>query len=936
MSRPGKQIFTIFCLPFLLLLFSCAEKSKNILIYKTLCNYHTSPTGITNPVTFGWKLKSQVHNQYQTAYQIIVSDNLKDLKKNIGNIWSSEIVKSDISVGISAENLNLLPGKRYFWKVKVWDKNNKESEWSEPSQFITGLNKPDDWGNAKWISMEEMHDSLILVPGIPTWRTNTENVAVRRPIVPLFRNEFSVNKKIKSAFLFISGLGHYRANINGIPVSDGFLSPGWTHYQKTCLYNTYDITSNIQKGQNSIGVIVGPGFYNINNERYRKLLITYGMPKLIAKIAITYSDGSTEFFNTDEDWKVARSPITYSSIYGGENYDARLEQEGWDLPGFDDSQWQNALLAKHPGGQLIAETNYPLIVKETFAPQEVAQIGKDSLMIDFGQNASGIFEIKVKGNKGDTIKIIPSELINEDKTAFQRFTGSPYYFIYVLKGDGIETWRPKFSYYGFRYLQVYGACTPINNNKQAPELLEIKMLHTSNSAPKAGSFSCSNKLFNNIDTLIRYAIQSNIQSVFTDCPHREKLGWTEQTYLLGKSMQFNFDLYHQFCKLVHDMIDSQKESGLIGSIAPEYIVFSDHIENGEAFTDSPEWGSAIVQVPWLVYNLYGDITLMQKAWDSMLEYMNYLDSKANNHILSYGLGDWYDLGPEPPGFSQLSPIATTATGIYYYDYIVLSKMAKKLYKKAEAKEFLKKAELIREAYNNLLFNEDSAIYGHGSQSSMAIPLSMGIVKDKYREKVLQNLVDSILLNNKILTAGDIGFHYLIDALTKGNQTQLIYDMNNRDDVPGYGYQIRKGATAMTESWEALREKSNNHMMLGHIEEWFYNGLGGIRQDDNSVAFKNIVINPAFVQGLYEVKTSFESPYGLIRSEWIKDKQKTIMLIEIPVNTKARVYIPSGDTTKITVNKQKLSNNPEIEIFDHTKEITVVKIGSGKYNISVSL
>lgn len=616
-------------------------------------------------------------------------------------------------------------------------------------------------------------------------------------------------------------------------------------------------------------------------------------------------------------------------MYGGENYDARLEIPDWNKPGLDDSDWHNVMLAKHPGGELVSETTYPVKVMQTFSPQDIIQTDAESYTIDFGQNASGIVEIKVKGNKGDTLKIVPAELLKEDNSVNQQATGSPYYYAYILKGEGIETWHPMFTYYGMRYAQIYGAKpTDFKTENPNPELLEISLLHTYSSAPQTGSFWCTNPLFNQIDTLIRYGIQSNFQSVLTDCPHREKLGWLEQTYLMGGAIQYSYELYHLYHKVVRDMMDSQRENGLIGSIAPEYVVF------GDEFTDSPEWGSAMIMLPWLVYSWYGDITLMQEAWPAMLRYMNYLDSKAENHILSYGLGDWYDLGPNPPGFSQLSPIAATATSIYYLDYKVLSEMACTLDKTEEALLFINKAEQIKEAYNHLLFQQETGIYSAGSQTSMAIPLSMNLVADQYRELVLQNLIDSIHANDKALTAGDIGFYYLIDALTKGGKSQLIYEMNNRDDVPGYGYQIKKGATALTESWEALPNKSNNHLMLGHLEEWFFTGLGGIRQEENSVAYKNIIIQPALVDGLDQVKISYSSPYGLIKSEWKNLKDRIILRVRIPVNTRAKIFLPAEHIEDVTEGGVPLERSREINILDLEKNNSVVETGSGEYEFVI--
>ena len=907
---------------------ACHSGVKDFYIDTIQCNHKNSPSGVEYPLSFSWKMKAVIRNQYQTAYRLLIADNKELLKKDEGNIYDSGKLFDNQSIGVSPAGLKLQPATRYFWKVKVWGNDDLEADWSETSFFITGLFSRDDWDNAQWISYETMDDSAIFVPGVEPWNRKQKDLAQRRPVVPYFRKDFHASKKIESAFLFISGLGQYKASINGQTIGDDFLSPGWTHYQKTCLYNTYDVTSLVKRGENVLGVMVGNGFYNINKERYSKVLITYGMPKMIGKLKITYSDGSTQIIVSDQSWKASPSPLTFSSIYGGEAYNAQLEQEGWNRPGFDDSKWQDALLAKDPEGKLKAEFAFPVKVQETFNPVETVKLGVDTFIYDFGQNASGIFSLKVKGNKGDTIRLWPGELIFNDKHINQLATGRPHYYEYILKGEGEETFQPQFSYYGFRYIQVDGA-HPVNQKSEinSPQILELKALHTFNSAPETGAFECSNPMFNNIDKLIRYAIQSNFQSVLTDCPHREKLGWLEQTYLMGNSIQFNYDLYNLYHKIVDDMIDSQRDNGLVGAIAPEYVVF------GGDFTDTPEWGSAIVFVPWLVYKWYGDKTILEEAWPAMVKYVHYLDTKANGNILSYGLGDWYDLGPKHPGYVQLSPKASTATALYYYDYFLLTKIGLELGKVHQAEEFANKAEEIRNAYNNLLFDPKNKIYATGSQSAMAIPLSMGIVEDRYRQQVTKNLVDSILADNKAVTAGDIGFHYLIDALTKAGESQLIYDMNNRDDVPGYGYQIKKGATALTESWQALPDVSNNHLMLGHLMEWFYTGLGGIGQQKNTVAYSDIVIKPSFVDGLDWVKTSYECSYGTIKSEWKKTDQGIEMNISVPVNTTASIYLPQADENKISESGISLKDVKGMAKVTGTNR-TIVVTGSGDYQFLI--
>ena len=907
----------------------CYGKICGIEITDLRCNFKDNPAGIGIKPHFSWILHSSERNQFQSAYYVLLSDDSLLLNKNTVNIWDTKKVISEQSINILYDGKALEPGKEYFWKVKAWDKDGDESSWSSSSQFVTGLFERKDWSGARWIGYEEIPDSLILVPGVHPWGNDVKNLALRRAIVPLFRKEFNINGEIKSAYLFISGLGHYKANINGRKVSDDFLSPGWTDYQKTCLYNTYDITGHLIRGENAIGVIVGNGFHNNNNERYRKLLIAYGMPKMIALINITYEDGTSENIVSGTDWKTTPSPVTYSSIYGGEDYDARLEQPVWDMAGFNDQSWQNALSVKDPGGILVPEITSPVRIMESFMPEKTYKSGEDTLLYDFGQNASGIIQVNVKGQEGQKIRLVPGELIDKDKSINQRATGRPFYFEYTLKGDSTEIWQPMFTYYGFRYVQVEGATMAsgsITGNK--PEILELKLLHTFNSTSRAGNFSCSSELFNSINKLILYAIQSNIQSVVTDCPHREKLGWLEQTYLMGGSIHYNFDIYNLYMKLVNDMMDSQTDEGLIPGIAPEFVLF----ENG--FLDSPEWGSAGIILPWLIYKWYGDISAMEKAWPMMLKYIGYLGSKADDHILSHGLGDWYDLGPGRPGVAQLTPKELTATAIYYYDVNLMASMAAILKHTQNEQHLVKLANEIQVAFNKKFFNTVTKIYSTGSQTAMAMPLCVGLVNEDDRNGVFKNLIYIINENGKALTAGDVGFHFLVETLTQGGASELVYEMNNRDDVPGYGYQLKKGATALTESWAALESVSNNHLMLGHVMEWFYKGLCGIKQEGSSVAYKKTVINPSIVGDFTQVKGIYKSPYGIIKSEWKRNSRVLIMNITIPVNVTARIYIPATDPDSIFESRKPLKDVKDIKFEVIENDRLILETGSGNYRFEV--
>jgi len=899
-------------------------------IVKLLCNNTENPSVIQSPVpNFSWQLKSESRNQAQSAYQILVSDNLIEIQNFSGGIWNSGKVDSDQSILVRYAGEELKSARKYYWRVKVWNQDGLESAWSGLSTFQTGLFSTEDWKHAAWIGYEKMPATLKLVPGVHGNGNDQGEKALKRPVIPLFRKKINVQKEIASATLFVSGLGHYEAFINGEKVGKSFLAPGWTQYDKTVLYNTFDVANMLGKGWNCLGAMVGNGFYNINRERYRKFVVAYGMPKMICNLQIKYADGSIENIVSDHTWKTSSSAITYSSIFGGEDYDARLEQNNWSQAGFDDSSWKDVLLARPPKGKLHAEEDYPLKVLESFKVQRISEIEPSVFLYDFGQNVSGIVELKIKGKKGQKVRLVPAELITKDGRSNQKATGDPYYFSYTLKGEDVEVWRPQFTYYGFRYVQVEGA-SPQNKDSQTelPEIIDLKMLHTRNSTPLTGGFECSNELFNRIFSLIDWSIKSNLQSVLTDCPHREKLGWLEVTHLMGNSIHFNYDVYHFYSKIVNDMMQAQTENGMVPDIAPEYVKFSG------GFRDSPEWGSASIILPWMIYKWYGDQDILEKAWPMMMKYVTYLKSKSNNNIVSYGLGDWFDMGPKQPGVSQLTPKSLTSTAIYFYDVKLLSEIALVLGKNRDHQQLVSWAEGIKASFNSKFFDKKSGVIATGSQTSMAMPWSVGLVDPEYQEIVINILEDSIRANGKALTAGDVGFHYLVDALTKGGKSQLLYEMNNRNDVPGYGFQLAKGATSLTESWPALENVSNNHLMLGHLMEWFYSGLGGISQSKNSVAYKEIIIDPEMVDGISYAYANYNSPYGQIKCNWAREDNILKVNVEIPVNTTALININITPKSIIREGEVNIVNEEDIEILSKNIKKMVCKVGSGRYEFTV--
>ncbi|MDP4271648.1 MAG: family 78 glycoside hydrolase catalytic domain, partial [Bacteroidota bacterium] len=714
-------------------------------VTRTTCELITNPVGITTKVPrLGWQLHSSINNDKQTAYQIILSMDNKSIERGVGRIWNSGVVKSDKSQFVEYAGPELKEGQRYLWRVKVWDANKKASAWSEVSSFETA---PPMATAALWISAisrkkarlpegRNFHQPSMKKKEIADLWGPVDSLA-KRSI--LLRHPIAITKKVKSAQVIISGLGQYELTLNGEKIGQSQFAPAWSDYDKTVYYNIYDVKKSLTQGENIIGVMLGNGMYNVTGDRYRKFWVSFGTPKLYFIMRLKYDDGTTEQIVSDKSWKYALSPVTFNCIFGGEDYDANLEQPGWDKAGFDDSAWMKVVHVENPKGELAPQLTAPVKIMQTFGVKEVKKIGTGPVILDMGQNLSGFPTIKVQGKKGQTLRLWVGESI-KDSAVNQKRTGKPYYFQYTLKGNGVEEWTPRFSYYGYQYIQLDGADYLKNApGSDKPVLLDVKSNFVYNSTAETGTFECSNDIYNKTHWLINNAIKSNFQSIFTDCPHREKLGWLEQNHLNGPGLMFNYDQTQMFAKVIRDMQDAQLLDGLVPTTAPEYTDF----ESIRDFKDSPEWGATSAILPWMYYEYYGDASQIEKAYPMMTRYMAYLDSKAKGDTLAFGLGDWYDYGPKPAGYSQNSPIALSATAFYYYYADLVAKSAKMLGFKKEAKQYEKRARAIRRAFNAKFFNPKTKQYGTGSQYSNAMPIFLNIVEPKYRQAVLDNLVADI-------------------------------------------------------------------------------------------------------------------------------------------------------------------------------------------------
>ena len=727
----------------------------------------------------------------------------------------------------------------------------------------------------------------------------------------LLRKDFSLSEIPKQAEIYVSGLGHYELYINGSKIDESVFKPLWSNYNKTVYYNTFDISHGLRKGNNTIGVMLGNGMYNVTGGRYYKFRGSFGPPTLLLCAEFTHNNNSKTKIVSDSSWRWSLSPIIFNCIYGGEDYDARLEQEGWNTPNFNDSHWQPVVIQAPPKGRLITQSAEPVTVAESFPVAKYEMTDSCKYLFDFGQNHSGYPTIKIKGRRGQKIRLYPGEILeNNNQQISQKGSGVPYWFEYTLKGDSVETWTPSFSYYGYRYIEVEGIDYLEGTGNDRPVLLDITSNFIHSSAKTVGIFECSNELFNKIHFIIDKAVRSNMQAIFTDCPHREKLGWLEETHLNGPGLLFNYDLRRFFPKVMRDIADAQLDNGLIPDIAPEYTVFKD------GFRDSPEWGSAGVIVPWMYYEWYGDDSLIKEYYQVMKRYTDYLGTQANGHILMHGLGDWYDYGPKPAGISQNTPPGITATGHYYMCADYMARAAALLGKKEDPNKYSILAKNISTAFNKAFFDSVTCRYGNGSQCSYSIPLFLNIVPEEYKKSVLSNLSATIKENDWKLTTGDVGNRYLYQALAMNGLDEVVYRMHNHTDVPGYGFQLSLGATTLTEQWDPRKGNSWNHFMMGQIEEWFWKSLAGIRPDIENPGFRHFFIEPRPVGDLTWVKSSYETDYGIIKSDWHIENGKFTINVQVPDNTTASLKLPFGDNKIIHLKSGNHTFSVDIFIFKH--------------------
>ena len=866
--------------------------------------HYYSPLGVdTAKPLFSWLLEGEELGQQQTHYRIVLSERADSMATLDGLLWDSGKISSSEQLGIEYDGQSLQSVTRYYWKVAVWNQDG-HFEWSDTQMLFTGYLKGTEW-RAVWIGS-----------------------GGSKPFYA--RREFFAAGPVKHAFALASGLGHFKMYLNGKKVGLSEMDPGWTNYDQSVQYVCLDVSESIRQGNNVIGLSVGNGFYagdagdrhfytiGKGYEPFGSELITLG------EWHIEYEDGSKEIIRTEQGgWKVRESATTLANVYGSENFDARLYPNGWYDDGFDDSEWEDAVVLSPPEGKLVCQNQPPITVQRIYDTIGIEEPLKNVYVFDLGQNMSGMFEIHVSGPAGSKVTIKPGELRNGDGTV-----GTPWdivtYSEFTLAGTGdVEIWKPDFSYYGARWVQIEG-CTRDEAEQSRPFIHDVKGYFVTSAARDAGDVETDDPRITQLARIIMKAIESNLQSVHSDCPTIEKLGWIETASLMGPSIMYVKRVEELWLKITRDMIEAQTEDGLIPDIAPEYARFQ------EGFRDSIAWGSAIIMVPELLLQTYGNRIAIEEAYPAMKAYMNYLQSKeADGGLICHGLGDW-GIAPQTGG----DYIENVETAFYYECYRLMAKFAIMLESDDEADDYAAEAERIKRVYNEKLLRQVpgenrysycklNGEFDPENQVMQAMPLYFGLVPDECRIDIEAALLNAT--SGSQLRSGEIGLRYLFGALAGMNRNDIVFDMMMQPEHPSYIRFVEMGETALPEFWTD-DARSRNHDMMGHILEWMYKEMLGISSLKD--AYKEILIAPFYTEKIRHTRGSHHSARGLIHVDFSHDKDGVKLHVSIPPNTSAKVKLPILSSTG-----RVLENGAPCEyemLRENGQMYGVIKVDSGSY------
>lgn len=908
----NRTIFLSFLLSILIgcsILTRCAGEPINVDSLKV--EMQENPQGIaTEKPRFSWQIKSGFTDVRQVSYQIQVAPTEKDLKQEKNLLWNTGIVPSNESILIPYDGGKLISGRKYYWRVKSTT-NKGESRWSKPNYWSMALLERSDW-QASWIGENELSN-----PG-ETAEGNTR-LAAR-----YLRKPFTTSKKINRATLYISGLGCYGAYLNGKPVSDDVLSPTVSWYPERVYYNVYDVTPLAKKGENLLAVKLGNGrFFGMRQSPTQ----VFGLPRLIAQLAVEYGDGTSDLIVSDASWKItSKGPIIANNEFDGEEYDARLEIDGWNRVDYDDSGWKNADLMEDPGGTLTAQPNPNIRVMEEIQPIGITALADGRYILDMGQNMVGWLHMAdLQGKKDQPVTFRFAELLNPDSTLYlANIRSAKVTDRYIPSVDGTFSWEPSFVYHGFRFVEITGL-------EEKPTLQNFTGKVIYDKMETTGSFQTNNEIINRIFKNAYWGIRGNYRGMPTDCPQRdERQGWLgdRATGCFGEAFVFNnAPLY---AKWLQDIEDSQSPEGSISVVSPRYWTI---------YNDDVTWPAAWFYGAKMLWQQYGNTAPIFRHYESMKRYLERIQqvSMQDYIITKDTYGDWC-MPPESqelihsqdPSRKTAGPILSTT--MYYSLLNLMIEFAELTGNQDDIPGFRELAGKIRDAYNRTYFNADSARYDNNTVTANILSLQLGLVPEGSEAALFENIVKKTEVDfGGHVSTGVLGIQQLMRGLTQHGNVDLAYKIATNTTYPSWGYMIDKGATTIWELWngdtaDPAMNSGNHVMLLGDLLIWYYENLAGIKNYPGSVAYKKLLMEPKFPEGLSHVKASYHSVYGDIKSEWSKTGNTLDWEISIPANTSAIVRLPRE--IQITV--------PEgVGVRNVTQDDTGIKIelGSGTYRLT---
>ena len=971
--------------------FDVSAGSALLSVEQLRCEYLTDPLGIdTTQPRLSWVLQSTQRAQKQTAYQILVASNEASLRGNHGDLWDSGKIRSDETLHVHYAGKPLAATQRCFWKVRAWDRDGKPSAWSTPAFWEMGLLAPGDW-HAQWIAR--------------TTDTNSNPA-------PLLRRAFTLEGKIKQARAYICGLGYYELSINGHRIGDHLLDPGYTRYDKRILYATYDVTDALRSGKNAVGVVLGNGWYNVHTRAvwdFHKAPWR-ASPRLLMELQVQYADGRTETIATDGQWKTSTSPVIFDSIYGGQTYAARLEKPGWDTPDYNDSDWAPAQVVEAPKGKLAAQMMPPIKADQIAKPVKLTEPKPGVFVFDMGQNLAGFAELlldtadQTRNTQASPLapaniplsqhSLLPTIILcYSERLAKNGRIDRAEIQQHVLRADPSQQFQtdtyilnpssnfhlpspasiPRFTYHGFQYVEVTGF-------PGKPTLDSLRGVFIHSAVPPAGEFECSNPLLNKIWRAARWSYLNNLQGIPTDCPHREKNGWTGDAHLAAEQALFNFAAAPVYAKWINDLGDEQQPSGELPGIVPTSGW-------GYKWGNGPAWDSAFLLLPFYLYQYCGDTQVLRDHYDGLKRYVDYLTTKAKDGIVNIGLNDWAP-------FETKTPADITSTAYYYRDAQIVSLAASLLAQEeshrdsqfkvqgsrfrvqgsaskgelssaspalhdsttpfphfaADAEKYSTLAAGIKRSFNEKFYHPDTGLYANGSQTALSCALYQGLVEPENQNRVLSNLVAAVEKRHDHIDTGILGAKYILNALTENGRADVAYRIASRKDLPSWGWWIEQGATTLWEQWNG--SESRNHIMFGDISAWFYKALAGINPDPTLFpqlstlnaqlsagarsGFKHFTIKPNLLGDLTWAKATYDSVRGRMASGWEMADGRFHLTITIPANTTATVYLPVSDPASVKEGDQPATKAEGVHFLRVEHGRTLFEVGSGIYRFASPL